>query len=163
MNVMRLIVASVATQDVFKRFAQLSKKDKETVINKVKEKVNGKGKSKKDEEPPEEEAVEEEVKDETVEETESDTGTTEEVAPDTEEQVEGESKSLENLVGDLAEEIEVIKTDGQISPSEVVGLIDNVVQMVHTLLQAKPGKPKKASREDDIAQRIADEAIEVEL
>jgi len=144
MNVQRLIVASVMTQGVFQRFAQLSKGDKDKVVEKVKEKVNGKGKKKDD-------VVEEEVVDEKKEEIVDD-GAAED--GNTDEKSEG-GGSLDDLVGDLAEEIEVIKSDGQIAPSEVVGLIDNVVKMVHVLLQAKPGKEKEAaSREAAIVERM---------
>ena len=203
MNTIRLIVASIVTQSVFQRFAQLSKKDKDAVVKKVKEKVNGKGnakknngkkpkkgevppqfqkgKKKKNEKPPKEEkVVEEEVVGEKEtggkpekgkvppqfqkgkkKEEEAETSE-EEVVEEDKAEGDSESKSLDNLVGDLAEEIEVIKTDGQIAPSEVLGLIDNVVKMVHVLLQAKPGKNKKASREEEISQRIADEYIEID-
>jgi hypothetical protein len=40
MNVQNLIIASVATRSVFRRFAQLSDEEKEEVVKKVKEKMN---------------------------------------------------------------------------------------------------------------------------
>jgi len=206
MKVARLIAASVLTQGVFERFAKLSKKDKDAVVEKVKEKVNGKGKAngkkddkkkgkkpakgkvppqfekgkkkpKDEEKPVEEEAV---VEEEVVEEEETTDKKPEKgkvppqfqkgkkdeeeagVEAPTDESDGDESKSLDNIVGDLAEEIEVIKSDGHIAPNEVVGLIDNVVKMVHVLLQAKPGKPKKASSERElaIAERIVTATLE---
>ena len=149
MSVRNVIIAAVLTKDVFRRFAQMSDDDKAKIVEKVKEKMNGNGKP-----------AEEEIKDDvgssdkaTEMITENMKEAPEEEAPEAEASEE-ETTGIEDIVGDLIEEVETIKSDGQVSPSEVLGLIDNVVQMVQVLLDAKPGKAKKASREERIANRI---------
>ena len=150
MNLARLLIASIATQGVYKRFAQLSDEDKAKVVEKVKERVKGKGEAEPEtEESPAKPEKKEEVVEEVTEEAPADA---EEEAPA--EPEESPKSEIEDIVGDLIEEVEVIKTDGHVSPSEVLGLIDNMVRMVQTLLQAKPGRAKKASREEAIAERL---------
>jgi hypothetical protein len=158
MNVNTLIMASVATKSVYRRFAQLSDEDKEAVVNKVKKKLtdnsddkeetSDKSKDKAKKEKPKskdnakEEAApkEEEPKEEPAEEEETD-----------------ETTDMSTIVDGLVSEVEAIKSDGQVTPMEVLGLIDNIVQMVSTLLAAKPGRAKKA----DIVERVAARGLQV--
>ena len=164
----RLVVASVATCSVFERFAKLSDKDKAVVVKKVKEKVNGKGK--KDEKPPKgkkEETPPEEVVDEKSEGTKEVPAKKDETTPakkledaakgKTEETTE-EAPDMQGIVDGLVKEVEVIKSDGQITPAEVLGLVDNIVQMVGLLVSAKPlRQPKAASREKRITAKLVAE------
>jgi len=181
MSIENIIIASVMSKDVFRRFAKVSPKDKEKIVEKVKEKVNGKGKkkpAKKEEAPAEEIEVtddavdalketpaetpkEEAPKDKPdVEKPAVETSITDEEVPD--EEVTNETEDIpgmEDIVGDLVEEVEAIKSDGHIAPEEVLGLIDNMVQMVQSLLTAKPGRARKTAtaqrvREEVIAERI---------
>ena len=173
MELQRLMEDSVATQGVFVRFAQLSDEDKKKVKDKVKKKLKEKGGKpkkeapkgkkengkkekgkvppqfkKKEEEVPEEKVeVEEEVQEETPEEEES---VTEEEVP-SEEAPSGEvpseegqdGGSIETIVDELKQEVELIQKDGQVTPSEVIGLFDNLMQMVQTLIESK--HPKKTA------------------
>ena len=140
----RLVVSSVVTHSVFKRFAALSDEDKASVVEKVKSSVGG----------GEEEAAEEGAE-EGVEE-----GAEEAVAGEGAEEG-GEAPDMQGIVDGLVSEVEVIKGDGQITPSEVLGLVDNIVQMVSVLINSKaPRKSKSASREDSISERVASSIIE---
>lgn len=157
MNITRLIIASVMTHSVFERFAQLSEDDKDAVVSKVKDKVKSKNTETTDEDAEMEDVGSSEkatklISDNAEEETSTDKGV---------EEKESTEGGLDNIVGDLMEEIEVIKSDGKVSPSEVLGLIDNVVQMVQVLLQAKPGKLKKSSmRKSVIVDRLVQRVCE---
>ena len=63
---------------------------------------------------------------------------------------------LSGIVDGLVKEIEVIKSDGKVEESEVVGLIDRMMQMVDVLINAKPPRKKRTPpEEDDMAERIA--------
>jgi len=181
MSLNRIIMASVATHGVFERFAKLSAKDKKKVIKKVKDKVKSKGKKddkpakgKKDDKkkpakgkvPPQflkkddkKDEKEEDPKEEKAEKPakgkvppqflkNKDEAPKEDGMAD-----EAESDGLEGIVDGLAKEIEVIKGDGKVEMSEVMGLIENLMGMVDTLVNAKPAKKKKAS-ERDIADRV---------
>ena len=70
-----------------------------------------------------------------------------------------ESKGLEGIVDGLVKEVEVIKGDGKVEVSEVMGLIDKMMGMVDTLVNAKPARQKKAS-EEEIADRVALDILE---
>ena len=149
----RLIVSSVATRSVFKRFAKLSDEDKAAVVEKVKAKVNGDA----------EEAPSDAAEETTTEETVEGTGDTpdsvgEAVEEGVEESEEGSADAapdMQGIVDGLVKEVEVIKSDGQITPAEVLGLVDNIVQMVSVLINSKaPRKSRSASREERIADRI---------
>lgn len=64
-----------------------------------------------------------------------------------------EADGLEGIVDGLVKEVEVIKGDGKVEMSEVMGLIEKMMGMVDTLVNAKAPKQKKAS--EDIADRVA--------
>lgn len=64
-----------------------------------------------------------------------------------------ETNGLEGIVDGLVKEVEVIKGDGKVEMSEVMGLIDNMMKMVDTLVNSKAPRKKKAS--EDIADRVA--------
>ena len=189
-----LITAAVVSAPVFRMFAKLSDEDKTKVVDKVKEKVNGKGK--KDKKPPKgkKKKDEEVVPDEKV-------VPGEEVVPDEKETpeekevpeegvvpagkvlpvkgvpaqkdvpVEDEepSEEMAAIVDGIAQEIEQIKSDGKVTPGEVMGLMDNMIMMVDSLLKAKPGRARKSpiaaevvaeTREDRITARIVADIVE---
>lgn len=167
MSLQKAMIAAVVSREVFNRFAQLSDEDKAKVTEKVKEKVKGKGDGEQDAEvdAPADEPKPEDKPEDTAEEP------AEEPAPeetDTEEQPAeepaDEEPDLGGIVNDLVKEIEAIKSDNVITPSEVLGLVDNIVKMVSSLLTAKPGRARKSFvaslvREEVIASRIVQEEL----
>lgn len=78
---------------------------------------------------------------------------------------EAPEQDLAAIVDGIAEEIEQIKSDGQVTPGEVMGLMDNMMTMVNELLRAKPGRAKKATdaRIERIATRIVAEYREAAI
>ena len=61
-----------------------------------------------------------------------------------------ESLDLMDELSALSEEIESIKEDGKVDSFEVVGLFQNMMDMVTELLRAKPGrKPRKKANVED--------------
>jgi len=194
----RIITASVQSNPVFLRFAQLSDEDKQRVMDLVKQKVENKGTG-------EEESTEQETEESTEQETEEPAKTEEseeqevgekpmeDATSQDEEEAEGTdtsdsdaevdsqspaadepeeqesveapsgddeegSPALTDIVNGIAEEIETIKKDNKVTPTEVMGLMDNMVRMVTELLRAKPGRVRRSSmltrREAIIAERL---------
>lgn len=144
MDVRRLMVASVAVKGIYRRYAQLSNGDKDKVKAKVKEKLNGKanGNGAKSEKLSDEEiaaldgkAPEKEEKSEEPEAESGDEQGGEEAAPE---------GGLESIVEGLRQEVETIQKDGKVDPGEVLGLFDNLMQMVTLLVGTRPpAKPRK--------------------
>lgn len=178
------VFASLFETEAFERFAKLSDGDKKKVVKKVKEKVkvkgNGKGKKtdkaekpedaedKSKDEPPEEPPKEEpEPEDSSEEKPAEEVGQSDE-SDESEEsgKTEEPENGLKEIVDGIAGEIEQIKSDGVVTPGEVMGLMDNMMTMVNELLRAKPGRAKKGSdrfdsiiRRTDIASRVADSYV----
>lgn len=143
MDFQRRIIASIFTEDVFYRFAQLSESDKKKVKDKVKKKLqekNGKKPNQKEEVIEEEEIVEDEAPEE-EEVPEEETVAEEESEVTLEEG--GEENSLDTMVDDLKHEVEVIQKDGQVKPSEVLKLFGNLMKMVNVLIESR--HPKKTA------------------
>jgi hypothetical protein len=103
MNLRKLMIASVATMGVFRKFAQLSDEEKEEVVNKVKEKLNV-----KDESP---EESEESPEEESPEKTESEDDTTEDVNEPDDEEGSDESESGDEEESDDDEEVDAVPED----------------------------------------------------
>ena len=182
MSVQRMIIAAVMTKPVFQVFAKMSDGDKAKVTKKVKEKVQGKKDGKGKKAPPiDEEAdapvdAEEETKgkkappkkdkgekvppkkdkgeDAGAEDSKDAESVKDDAGAEPDEAGGAGDQTVESVVQGLLNEVEAIKSDGQITPAEVLGLVDNMVQMVSILVQAKPPRAKKASR-IDIADRVA--------
>jgi len=153
MEVQRLIVASVATMGVFRRYAKLTDEEKEIVKNKVKEKLQT--------DSSESDATENVI---------DDTGSKEPMEPEDSkneaevpveeegnvevpvEEDEGESQpELLGIIDRLAQEVQQIKSDGRVDPNEVLGLFDNMMSMVTLLVNTKlPSKPRKASIAENV-------------
>ena len=97
-------------------------------------------------------SVEDEEEDDDTEDT-TDMGDVTETEDTTDTGDDGEASSI---VDDLAKEIQIIKQDGHVSPTEVVGLIKTMMEMVNMLLEAKPGRRRKKSsvREFIIAEKV---------
>jgi hypothetical protein len=189
MSIENIIIASVISKDVFRRFAKVSPKDKEKIVEKVKEKVNGKKKPAKEEVvkdeavekvedkkpakgevPPqlkkdkaedkaEKPDVEKPAVETTVEDEKADEILDMEIeVPDEGDEAPGDdepSSDMESIVDGIAEEIEQIKSDGQVTPGEVMQLMDNMMGMVDSLLKAKPGRARNSA----VAQQIREEEI----
>ena len=132
----RIFTASLTGTHSMNMFAALSDEDKAKVIEKVKEKVKGT--------PPEETPSEttEETPSETPEETSTETP---EETPEKTDSDDAPSDELTSIVDGISQEIEQIKSDGQVTPSEVMGLMDNMITMVNELLGAKAKKPVKTA------------------
>lgn len=145
---------------VVARFAQLSPGQKEDAVKKVMTNLKAKSKSKKKPKPkkkskskkkPKKEKAPE--KDEKAEESRPDEKVDEVKPEETEESTEapdGESGmsddgGLMQSIQDLSEELERVKQDGRVDSSEVLGLFNNLMDMVNTLLRAKPGRKVKAA------------------
>lgn len=225
MSLQNLIIASVSTMGVFRRFAKLSEEERKEVIEKVKEKMNIKDEDKKDdsssdtgkEEVPSDsgdKVVEEETKEESTSQGESEEEPKDKEGEEGEEVIDKVKKNIvvdeedgsdgevveeepkdeiednedveedgdeitdeggdevvdeggdqkeeiSDIVNSLVEEVKTIKEDGKVSPSEVFGLITNMVEMVNTLVEAKPARKRKKSsriaREFLIAERLTTE------
>ena len=221
-----MIIASVATKSVFKRFAALSDEEKEEVVSRVKKKMNdggstdsetdtNVGESSKDETvldsnnetktlgdqnaEPEPEPEPETEEDDTLDVIDDEDALVDEISsllggdgdgdavdgdfdgvedgfhtshaedaadliqqaqngeveddPDEVETVEEPGMSIEDedgkmmsIVDGLTKEIEQIKSDGKVEKSEVMGLFDNMMQMVTLLVNTRaPAKPRKKS------------------
>jgi hypothetical protein len=67
----------------------------------------------------------------------------------------GMSKEPDNLmdsIQSLSDELDKVKEDGKVDSTEVVGLFNSMMDMVSSLLRAKPGRaPRKASITDRVA------------
>jgi hypothetical protein len=185
----KILMASIQSNSIFIRFAQMSDENKAKVVEKVTEKVKDKGKGKGKDAPPEEPPVDDKAKKDEVPPKEEENqeeeapagegfdkfkseletfelpedvsaslnGEQEETTDDApqSEGPEPDSESLTSIVDGITEEISQIKKDGQVTPGEVMGLMDNMMNMVNELLGAKPAKKKKASfRFPRIANRI---------
>jgi hypothetical protein len=230
----RMMAASVRSNRVFSRFAQLSDEEKQQVVDKVKEKVKGKGTEEPEDTDQEEPIAEESTVDESTvddsagednshvikeedrqkiidlaenpggdadeseesdgdadiefqspaadepeefesvdapdaesDESESADGTESAPTPDDDTNADQSdddkpSSDLSGIVDDIAQEIQQIKSDGKVTPNEVMGLMDNMMTMVNQLLRAKPGRVRKAMltrREAVLAERLARESL----
>ena len=159
----RILFASFVETPSFNMFAKLSDDDKAKVVEKVKEKVKG---TSGGEETPEDKSVEKTPEDKSVEKTPKDkskeipdktpedksTETSDGTPKETPDETPGDN-DLTSVVDGIAQEIEQIKSDGQVTPGEVMGLLDNMMSMVTNLLKATPGKEKKTASNRQI--RIA--------
>ena len=196
MSIQNLIIASVATRSVFRRFAQLSDEEKKKVVDKVKEKM-GLGDSDDSESGDEDdskledqEKSESEIEDESESQFEKDVGNGEddesedadeaeksdeenespesedeiepELEPESDEDKEQKKDEIEDIVNDLVEEVETLKSDGQVAPKDVLGLITNMMEMVNLLVEAKPPtrRRRKSSEKDEILRELEKHADE---
>jgi hypothetical protein len=82
---------------------------------------------------------------------------------------EKQNADLLGVVNDLAAEIKQVKSDGRVDPSEILGLLGNMMQMVTLLVHAKP-PPKQRNRKasiDEVARiekminRVANHGLKV--
>jgi hypothetical protein len=170
MDIQRLIIASVAVKGVFRRYAQLSADEKAEVTKKVKQKLKEKGNG--DSEVDSDERVVPEDTNDAVLDTKdnkvevparlpADEVPAEEVPaeePPAEEPPveEPPADDMMGIVDGLVQEVETIKSDGKVEQSEVMGLFENMMQMVTLLVQTKAApEPKEAS----MAARVAADYI----
>jgi hypothetical protein len=65
-----------------------------------------------------------------------------------------DNPDLMDSIQSLSDELDIIKEDGKVDSSEVVGLFQSMMEMVNELLRAKPGRKRrtpKASMQDRVA------------
>ena len=159
----QIILQAIIQKPIFSRVAALSKKDKDEVKKKVKKKLkeNGNG-GKKKKSPPEkgkgkaEEGKKE--KDEKVVE-DDDKGN----SPFQKKEEEKPEKAPEDMISELQGELEAIAEDGRVTPQEVLGLVDNIMNIMNLVLQAKlPKEAMLASRvaESYMGDRLAAKGIQ---
>lgn len=169
-----MMIASVACKGVFRRYAQLSAEEQAEVVNRVKEKLTENGGESNDETVIDKEAVADTVLDtdgnQNSEEGEAEGGdelSEEDIAAIDEIAVEDapiedapvedapvedvpveDGGDMMSIVDGLAQEVEQIKSDGRVDPNEVLGLFDNMMQMVTLLVNTKaPSKPRQKRSE----------------
>jgi hypothetical protein len=79
---------------------------------------------------------------------------------------EDKKDEIESIVNDLVDEVKTIKQDGQVAPKDVMGLIQNMMEMVNLLVQAKPPVSRRrrrgATREFEIAMKVAGRSYAIE-
>ena len=164
MNLRKLMIASVATMGVFRKFAQLSDEEKEEVVNKVKEKLNVKNDTPEEgEESPEEESSEKtEPEDDTPEDTdesgdegsdenesdgegESDDEEVDAVPEENESEPETESEPEEEPESEVESEPESepeVEPDEEEKKNEITDIVNNLVEEVETIKQDGNVAPK---------------------
>jgi hypothetical protein len=76
---------------------------------------------------------------------------TEDVPPDNAD-AGGNNENMLKVVNDLAAELKQVKSDGRVDPSEVLGLLGNMMQMVTLLVEAKPPRRRRSSSIDEVAR-----------
>jgi len=168
----RMLLASVATKGVFRRLAQLSDEEKAEVVKKVMEKIQGGGQEAEGDAPAdagdakgldamekEVEALEQEAAADVAppeggdEAPEADAPGPEEDVPEADAPAmsddDGEGGLLK-VVEDLAAEVEQIRSDGRVDPSEVLGLFDNMMQMVTFLVDTKAPAKRRRRRKSSL-------------
>lgn len=154
MNARKLMI-SFPVRGVFLKFAKLSDDEKSKVVTKVKDKL----KSKKDEAPAKKEVEKPEEKEAKPEKSKGEKTPSKKDDEKPKDSTTDSESTMMSIVDGLAQEVEQIRADGQIDSSEVIGLFDNMVQMVTLLLNSKP-KNVKSSMEA-IAERVAARGLQV--
>ena len=173
-------MSKIITEKVFRRYAQLSDDQKDTVVNRVidnlKSKKTDESQDMTEDKVNQEDNAEVETSEDTDisdesedttdlseydlgpydEESEEVTDETEDV--DSEESIgyddsEDESDELGSMVDSLRKEIDNIKSDGKVERSEFLGMFKQMMEMVIHLVDAKPPQKKRASIEERLAAR----------